>query len=501
MHAPPRELLWLQTLREYNSLVTPLKPMNKTRLLQAAAALFLMVLTLAFTGCVNPAVSLRPLQASDEKPVAEPGMEGKWLMDEPSSEEAKNWEISRDANGCYRVQAHKDPARESKIPRTETYSTCLVRMQDKLFFDSELLTKQMGGESVSPSDLGAGVVRAHVIGRIWLQKDVMRVARLDSEWVEKNTPESFRMMEGKAAVITASTADLRKLLLEHGDDDALWGKFAYLCRPEVDCAARANADRLARYPDKPEVLQKAAVFYLGRREDDKALELMRHAVQVAPNESGSHAYLALTLGARGDLAGTRGELQQAQQLDKENPGSYDVFVAMTYYLEGNYQEASRIFARIHTAEKQPSATPILMNYFSLALAGRRKEADAYLARESARFTGSAEDHLLLLEATGRVTNPPWAKMADGEKNDDLFMYAEYCLVKGDMKSARAVLEYIARKPGDDDLINQIAARIQLDQIARKMPGCIVLESQPTTSAENLQPCPAGIRGTHNPGKQ
>ena len=104
-------------MREYNALVTPLNPMNKTlRLMQAATAFFLIVFSAALTGCVNPAVSLRPLQASDEKPVAEPGMEGKWLMDEPSSEEAKNWEISQDANGCYRVQAHKDPARESKIP-------------------------------------------------------------------------------------------------------------------------------------------------------------------------------------------------------------------------------------------------------------------------------------------------------------------------------------------------------------------------------------------------
>jgi Flp pilus assembly protein TadD len=440
--------------------------MNKTRLMQAAASFSLIVLTLAFTGCVNPAVSLRPLQASDEKPVAEPGMEGKWLMDEPSSEEAKNWEISRDANGCYRVQAHKDPARESKIPRTETYSTCLVRMQDKLFFDSELLTKQMGGESVSPSDLGVGVVRAHVIGRLWLQKDVMRVARLDSDWVEKNTPESFRMMQGKSAVITASTADLRKLLLEHGDDDALWGKFAYLCRLEVDCAARANADRLVRRPDDSEVLQKAAGFYLGRGDYDKAVESMRHAVQVAPNDAGNHSYLALTLAGKGDLAGARRELLQAQQLDKDDPESYDAVIALAYYLEGNYQEASRLAVKLRATEKKPSAGPILMNYFSLARGGHRKEADAYLARESARFNGSADDHLLLLEVAGRVTNPPWARLADDQKNGDLFAYAQYCIVQGDLKSARAALEHMMKKSGDD-VINEVVAKIELGRLDKK----------------------------------
>jgi Flp pilus assembly protein TadD len=444
--------------------------MNKTRLIhlmQAAAALCLIVFTLALTGCVNPAVSLRPLQASDEKPVAEPGMEGKWLMDEPSSEEAKNWEISQGGDGCYKVQAHKDPARESKIPRTETYSTCLVRMQDKLFFDSELVTKQMGGESVSPSDLGASVVRAHVIGRIWLQKDVLRVARLDSDWVEKNTPESFRVMQGKWAVITAGTAELRKLLLEHGDDDALWGKFAYLCRPEVDCAARANDDRMARHPDDPEVLQKAASFYLARGNYDKAVEVMRHAVQAAPNDSSNHGYLALTLAGKGDLAGARRELLQAQQMEKERE-SFDVFIAATYYLEGNYQEASRLFTKLRATEKNPSAAPILMNYFSLARAGGRKEADAYLAKESARFNGSADDHLLLLEAAGRVTNPPWARMADDQKDDALFAYAEYCIVQGDLKSARAALEHIVKNPGDD-VINMVAAQIELNRLGDKKP--------------------------------
>jgi Flp pilus assembly protein TadD len=356
---------------------------------------------------------------------------------------------------------------ENAIPRTERYNTCLVRLQDKLFFDSELRTKQIGGERVSPNDLGVSVVRAHVIGRIWLQKDVMRVARMDSDWVEKNTPEGFRVMQGTSAVITASTAELRKVLQEHGDDDAMWRGFAYLCRPDVDCAARANADRLARYPEDVDVLQKAASFYLGRGENDKAVEMMRHAVQLAPDKPVGHAYLALTLAAKGDLAGTRRELLQAQQLDKEDHDSYDVFVGMAYYLEGNYQEASRIFTRMHATEKKPSAGPVLMNYFSLARAGRRKEADAYLAKESARFNGSAEDHLLLLEATGRVTNPPWASMAADQHNDDLFMYAEYCLVQGDLKSARTAFEYIVNKPGDDDLINQVAAKIELDRLGDK----------------------------------
>ena len=436
--------------------------------MKAAAALFPIVFALVLTGCTTPAVSLRPLQATDEKPAAEPGMEGKWLRDEPDTGEVKSWEISQDTDGCYKVQGQRDPAGESKIPRTELYTTCLVRLQDKLFFDSELRTKQIGGENVSPNDLGVGVVSAHVIGRIWLQKDVMRVARLDSDWVEKNTSESFRVMQGKWAVVTASTADLRKLLLEHGDDDAVWGKFAYLCRPEVDCAARANADRLARYPDDADVLQKAASFYLGRNENDKAVELMRHAVQTGPEKGFSRAYLALALAAKGDLPGARAELSRAESLDKENLEFYETSIAYAHYLEGNYQEASRMIVRLQATAKESSGGLILMNYFCLARAGHRKEADAYLAKESARFKGSADDHLMLLEAAGRVTNPPWANLSDTHSTDPAFMYAQNCLAHGDAKCARTALEFVAKNSGDN-IITQVVARIELDRLGDKKP--------------------------------
>lgn len=438
--------------------------------MKVSLALLISSLLLFAAGCGGtPAVSLNALYTKQQPPTLEPGIEGKWLPEEASSEEAKNLDVRNDDSGCYQANAQKPAEKDDNPSGPELYSICLVRLQDKLFFDSELLTKQFGTESVSPNDLGNGIVRGHVIGQIWLLKDMLRVARLDSDWIEKNTPENFHVMNGSAAIITASTTDLRKLVLEHSNDDSIWGNFFYLCRPDIDCVSRTTEDRLARYPNDAKTLQQAAVFYLSRGDSDKAVALMQHAVETAPEQELNHAYLALALASKRDFAGVRRELLLAQKLDKDDPESYADYIGVSYYLEGNFQEASRVFSHGHATEKEPSAQSVLWNYLSLARAGHRKEAEAFLSRETAHFTGSAEDNLLLLEAAGHVTNPPWADFAHPKDQEDesvVFLYAENCLVQGDLKSARNAFEHIINKQ-DSDIISQVMSKLELARLGSK----------------------------------
>ncbi|HKV92902.1 MAG TPA: hypothetical protein VJW20_10170 [Candidatus Angelobacter sp.] len=435
--------------------------------MKVSLALLISSLLLFAVGCGGtPAVSLNSLYTKEQPPSREPGIEGKWLPEEPGSDEAKNLDVRNDGSECYAAKAQKPAEKDDRPSGPELYSVCLVRLQDKLFFDSELLNKQYGAESVSPYDLGDGVVRGHIIGQIWLLKDMLRVARLDSDWIEKNTPENFHVMNGSEAIITASTADLRKLVLEHSGDDSIWGSFYYLCRPDIDCVARATEDRLARYPNDAKTLQKAAVFFLSRGDNDRAVALMQHAVEAAPDQELNHAYLALALASKRDFAGVRRELLLAQKLDKEDPETYTAYIAISYYLEGNFPEAARVFSQVHATEKEPSAQTVLWNYFSLARAGRHKEADAFLSRETAHFTGSAEDNLLLREAAGHVTNPPWADFAhqnDQEDESVVFLYAENCLVQGDLKSARNALQHIINKQ-DSYIISKVISRLELARL-------------------------------------
>ena len=415
-------------------------------------------------GCGSPAVSLHPLYMEKEKPATEKGIEGAWLAEDSNASDANRWDVAVEADGCYHARSQQQNTEANKPKQTELHNICLVHLRENLFFDSELLTKDFGATAVSANDLGISIVRGHIVGRLWLVgNDMLRVARLSSTWVEKNMPENQRTMQGKTAIITASTDDLRRFLLEHTADDSLWDSSAYLCRPGVDCKLRATDDRLVRHPDDDDVLRDAAIVFVTRGDYAKATGLLQHAAQVAPDKAATHGMLALALLPRHDFTGIRRELAQAQRLDKENPEDYDVFFGLSYFLEGNFQEASRIFAKAHASEKTPTAGLILFNYFSLARGGHRKEADAFLAKETARFVGSPEDQLLLLQAAGRVTNPPWAQLGDSVNKDNAFLYAQNCVVQGDLKAARTAFEAIVNNAGDD-IIQKLMAKAELDRL-------------------------------------
>ncbi|HEX7286878.1 MAG TPA: hypothetical protein VF532_11895 [Candidatus Angelobacter sp.] len=443
-----------------------MKPQRKTALMIEAA----LALGLAFflTGCGAPAVSVRPLYNTGEKPVAEPGLEGLWGPDDPSLITAERWNVAANPDGCYRVLMRKVSAEKDKEDQSENHRVCLVRLQDKLYFDSEFMFKNFGARSIGVNDLGGSVAANHMVGRLWLEKDILRLTNLDSKWIRDNMPDEFREMQGQSAVITATTAALRQFVTEHAADPSAWTSTIYLCRPAIDCHLRVTEDKLARSPDDTDVLAGAATFYITRGDYGKAVPLLRHAVELKPDAAEAHGYLALALGYQRDFEGARRELAAAHKLDSdpENQGMYTFFTGFSYFLEGRYQEAARDLAAFRAKEKKPEAGAILFQYFALLRAGRAKEAKALLAKETANFTGPRDDQLLLLQAAGRVTDPTWQQMGEDSKSDLLLLYAENCLAQGDTQSARAAFEFILRKPGED-LINELAARIELERLPKE----------------------------------
>jgi tetratricopeptide (TPR) repeat protein len=423
---------------------------------------------LFLTGCGDPAVSVRPLYVAGEKPVAEPLLGGQWVTDDASSGETQNWIVTAQPDGCYQAEIQSlssDSKKDTEKEDTrETYRACLVRLQDKLFFDSELLFKNFGRRTVRASDLGQGVTANHLIGRLWVDKDLLRLVRLKAEWVSKDTPEEFREMRGQSALITGSTDRLRQIVAEHADDPGTWTSAVYLCRPSIDCKLHVIEDKLARSPNDADVLEEAGAFYLSRGDYGKGLSLMRRAVDLKPNEASTHGYLALALGYQRDFEGARSQLAVAQKLDKEL--GYQFFIGLSYYLEGKYPEASREFAAFRAGRKDQVAAAILFQYFAMLRAGHTTEGKAMLARETEHFTGTVEDQLLLLQASGRVTDPTWGQLNEDAEGDVILMYAENCLVQGDTKAARAAFKYVLRKPGDDP-VNELATRIELDRLDGK----------------------------------
>jgi tetratricopeptide (TPR) repeat protein len=339
-----------------------------------------------------------------------------------------------------------------------SYLACLLGLENKLFSDSQLRTMKVGPQNVKPDEMGPGMTTVHLIGRVWVQQDFIRLADMSATWMENNVPEE-QLSHG---LFTGSTQELRKLVGPLPDNEGLEPAW-YLCRPGTDCDARVVADELARQPDDHDVLEQAALFFLRTGDYDQAVALQRHCVDVCPPDSDPHAMLAYSLLFKRDFAGARNEISLSHKLHPEEP--IEGWLAITYFLEGNYAESAKLLAA-RPAQPPESPQEIILNYASLARMGRAKQAEALLAERMAKFSGTEEEHLFLLRAAGRIKDftPKWT---DSELDEaDAVFYALVRAAKGDTDSARRALE-ITLQRGNKALPGYLGATVEMERLNAK----------------------------------
>ncbi|HWX55782.1 MAG TPA: hypothetical protein VN176_14435 [Verrucomicrobiae bacterium] len=420
----------------------------------------LIAVAIALTGC-NPAVSLRPLPAADEKPVAEPKVEGEWVSGTKDEVELR-WKV-RYKDGHYLTELRKRPDKDGEEPDdVDNFKVTLVRWEDKLFFDAELLESQSGGRTIRPDDIGLGMTPVHMVGRVWLHPDYLRIAMLNSEWLKNHSPEEFRAMVGSTAVITASTGDLRQLLLQHAEDHDVLPYAWYLCRPGADCAILAAEDELAHEPNEPDTLRDVARVFNMRGDYKRALALLRHRAELQPENESSREDLAVALLFTGDFAAARAEFAAAAKLGT-NDQLEQVNIGWTYFMEGNYKQGEKAFAG-QLAGRKPWVESILLDYFSLIRLGRVKEAQALLSKQTAQFAGKTDDHKLLLEAQGRLDEvSPWQSEEPQTEARFEYFFALKLIAEGKPDFGKIHLES-ALKTAAKDTVLALAVKIELERL-------------------------------------
>src|SRR5262249_53674122 len=119
--------------------------------------------------CAGPAMSVRPLYLESDMHAADVGLEGTWLL-EPTSLSTQRWQLTRNADGCYDAVLEEQ---ESGKKHIDTYRVCPVRLQDKLFIDSELLIRDDGTSKLTVRDLVPGIVSGHIPGRIVIDQAIL----------------------------------------------------------------------------------------------------------------------------------------------------------------------------------------------------------------------------------------------------------------------------------------------------------------------------------------
>lgn len=386
-----------------------------------ALIILLFMLALGLAGC-NPAVSLRPLVGAKDKPVTEPQVEGDWVsidVDKLGKNDVTvQWKIGYQKDH-YAVEMHLTKSDDNQPPQTDVYAASLLNLDGKLFFDARFTERRFSALTIQAGDIEPLMAPVHLVGRLWMHPDYLRLALMDSSWLQDNAGDDFRVvlptsgMEPATAVITTSSDNLQKFLDQNADSDAAFALEMYLCRSAKDCAPLIVEDELTRKPDDHDFLHDAARFFTSRGDNARALTLLRHRAELQPQDAASIEDLGVALLYTRDFQGARREFASAQKLAPDNQ-TFQVDIGWSYFLEGSFREAAKAFDESLKSAKNSSADPVLGEYYSLLRLGRGSEAEALLSQQTAKFVAATEEHALLLEAQGQASDTALAVSNDAE---------------------------------------------------------------------------------------
>jgi hypothetical protein len=179
---------------------------NPSKSLRANAARFLAVLlALALLNGCTPVMSLQPL-ANSRMSVTEDWIEGVWEAEEESD---VLWTFRSDQNEGYRLTITE------KLSST-FFQVRLVRLNGQLFLDAT---------SQRDDDSDPFVIAPHLIGRIWVQRDEIRIRMLSEDWVttrakngQLEIPFTFASGKQEQVVLAASTEQLQQFVVLHAEE-------------------------------------------------------------------------------------------------------------------------------------------------------------------------------------------------------------------------------------------------------------------------------------------
>ncbi len=441
-----------------------------------------LILLLGPTGVLaacSPAVVLRPLYDSKYTAPADPRIEGKWVtpdLDESGTQDEVQvqWTVesySTTDGHSYFVDARFFRNEEKTAEAEPSYSVKLLPIEGKLFFDAEYSSEKFGASSVDTDGMGPGVVPGHLVGRLWIQQDFLRVALLDSGWVAEKMPEDFRVMADlsstgvsgtRIAAITAPAEDVRKFMVTHADDPAAFGIQMYLCRPAVPCAPRAFEDLLSRNPQEEDTIRAAAAFYLRQGNYVRGVDLLRRGVEVQPKDAQWRAALGTGLLFSRDFEAARHEFAAAQQLDPDHTLSWkEIF--LSHFLEGNYVQAVNTFADFRASGKSFPAGILLLDYFSLLRLGRAAEARSVQEQVTSVYHGGTwRDDFFVPYDMAFWGTAGLGSRAYSNFSEPLFQ-AMHWAAKGDRAKAAAALRDLVKAGHKDDLL-YLTAKIELERL-------------------------------------
>ncbi len=183
----------------------------------------LFLIGAAICSCLSCFVpSLYPL-FEDKDLVFEPALVGTWQ----GKDSADTWTFSKNGNEyqLISVQAKykENPPAKGVAGETVTFQARLGRLGKFLFLD---VTPDEWPENreVHNDLFNMHIIQAHTIWRVWLEKDLLRIASLNDEWLEKAiengkvTIHHAQVSSKDPLILTAITAELQEFVMKYAED-------------------------------------------------------------------------------------------------------------------------------------------------------------------------------------------------------------------------------------------------------------------------------------------
>ena len=184
--------------------------------MRAIKLMIALGLAALMAGCVP---SLHPL-FTEEDLVYDPALVGTWA--EKEGEDI--WTFRKSGENAYDLIYTEEgvPAR---------FDAHLVRIGEFLFLDT-----YPGEPDIKNGFYLVHLVPAHTFLRIWIERDILRYAMLDLDWLKKMIAEkkvdiAHEQVDG-GIVLTASTKELQEFFLKYAEDDEAFSDLKELHRQE-----------------------------------------------------------------------------------------------------------------------------------------------------------------------------------------------------------------------------------------------------------------------------
>jgi tetratricopeptide (TPR) repeat protein len=449
-------------------------------------------LILAASGC-GPESSLNPLFEKKDV-VFDDALVGTWITSAATRgnvDEGLTYTFKKLGDNAYEVIFPGDE--EGSSYKSQVH---LARLGKFLFLDAYPDKSDSDEEKQNKTPQPFPQIGVHVFGRIWIEKDLLRIALLDEEWV-KNMAEKKKLTLGYAStrnetVLTASTDELQKLALQYAEDTKAFSWDIGLCRAgqfqASDCSIALLKQKLAT--NDPEAWDSLGQNYSKMGRDDEALAAFYKAAQIDPSGGNDfhnyHYNIGRTLLKKLQYEQARKEFLEAHRL-RPTDSLPDRQIGFSYFVEGKFQEAVRAFqtdpwdvscraegdcpARGEVSSHDNNLTILLT--LALRHVGRQEEAkkelDAYTRQEEvfAKYHKHPEwEALLLSYEAGRTTESALIGKAEtSEQKSEAYFYVGYeYLLNGDRDKAR---EYFRKTPKVVDSDEYMTARARLAQLGPK----------------------------------